>query len=700
MAHRVPPQERRLDPVAQGPPDVPSLPSCKGNPTLKNRWVPPIKKTGTEFNDGRRKKRLEVDINNDESKVGVSGRESTTKDGNNETIIELVVECSNTRGGFNAVANGGPNGEMNSKMATSIAVTSIQTTSPGVQKENGMICAQIKSTRTVDDKITKWLSRPKVRKIHNQINEQEDCLHVTQGENVTKDAAIDRITDQSEIGMGNKAVLLASKPQVASMAEEVPVKNIDQTLLFETSSSGRNKQSPSMVSDDGPYATEASISSSRSDQSLVLHSLILNKWPRSGLQNEADWSPMPVISTIRVSHSTKLEGTDDGIDCEVPTKQTGRGSIDCDSSSDSDTDEEEVLLWAEKMFGVTPPELHKLRQRHTGESDDENNDVPGFVCKLESMAPPASKLRQKTSTKLRKQGFSAKRKPSCDPEEEERRAAEEGKRKKEEAKPLTAAEIRAILGEDFDFTPSSHWVRRSSRQPCKAALQTPGVRALLDKLRRDDSDMVVLKMKKYVNDPDTPQVVIDAVLDALEENTNCEALYIQVSRTSVILVYSLSFSDIIAFHTQNFNRGMHDTQLLHLLKVLQLRTCKIWCINIGETYNVKSSTWKKFARGLRDTNVTHMYASEHTIDGELKDKIREIIRVNRKKHEMHCSPENLDVIVQCTHCWWNPINAKVLRPYLRSKGYEDILKDKEAQGLRGTMSGATLGVDGAAFKAV
>jgi hypothetical protein len=67
------------------------------------------------------------------------------------------------------------------------------------------------------------------------------------------------------------------------------------------------------------------------------------------------------------------------------------------------------------------------------------------------------------------------------------------------------------------------------RQPSKAALHSTQTRALLDKLRNNDSDMVVLKMKKYINDPDTPQVVIDAVLDALEENTNCEALFIQVS---------------------------------------------------------------------------------------------------------------------------------------------------------------------------
>jgi hypothetical protein len=141
---------------------------------------------------------------------------------------------------------------------------------------------------------------------------------------------------------------------------------------------------------------------------------------------------------------------------------------------------------------------------------------------------------------------------------------------------------------------------------------------------------------------------------------------------------------------QNFNEGMQDEQALHLLRVLQRPTCKIWCLNIGETYKIKTKTWKIFAQGLKDTKITHMYASEHTIDGTLKEMIRDTIRANRTKHDMHINPDNLDVIIKCTHCWWNPINAKKLRPYLRKKGFEHILFDTEAQGLPGSQSGATL----------
>lgn len=101
----------------------------------------------------------------------------------------------------------------------------------------------------------------------------------------------------------------------------------------------------------------------------------------------------------------------------------------------------------------------------------------------------------------------------------------------------TEAEIRKILREDSATFGecNCNWVRRSSRQPSKSVLNSAGVRDLLDKLKSNDSDMVVLKMKKYINDPDVPPVIMDAALDALEENTNCQALYIQVSLQKLII---------------------------------------------------------------------------------------------------------------------------------------------------------------------
>ena len=242
-----------------------------------------------------------------------------------------------------------------------------------------------------------------------------------------------------------------------------------------------------------------------------------------------------------------------------------------------------------------------------------------------------------------------------------RQSSNNDNRKKDEAKTLTEAEIAQILGEDKPCAGAENWVRRSSRMPNKSALNSPKVKQLLEYLcMNDHPDMVVLKMKKYVPDSATPQIVIDTVLEALADNTNCQSLYIQ-----------------------NYNEGMQDKQMMRLLEILQQPSCNIWCLNIGETYKVKRKTWKKFAKGLRYTKITHMYASEHTITPETKELFRSTIRENRKKHTMHIDPENLDVIVRCTHCWWNPMNAKVLRPYLHAKGYAHILNDKEAQGAKG-----------------
>ncbi len=56
----------------------------------------------------------------------------------------------------------------------------------------------------------------------------------------------------------------------------------------------------------------------------------------------------------------------------------------------------------------------------------------------------------------------------------------------------------------------------------------------------------------------------------------------------------------------------------------------------------------------------------------------------------HIDPNNLEVIVQCTHCWWNPINAKFLQPYIRSSGLDHILANNAKLGLKGTTDGKNI----------
>lgn len=313
---------------------------------------------------------------------------------------------------------------------------------------------------------------------------------------------------------------------------------------------------------------------------------------------------------------------------------------------------------------ATKSESSNLLERDLSLSDIKEIDLNGDESKLHT-ALHILKRKKKKQEKLEALSSMIRERQEFD-HEKARAEIEEERRKREEGKPLTSKEIRAILRDDdtsgFD---QNNWVRRSRRQPNRALLNSKPVRILIDKLKMNDLDMRVLKMKKYINDPDAPCALLDAALDAMEDNTNCEALYIQ-----------------------NFNEGMRDQQVLHLLRILQQPSCNIWCLNIGENYNVSDATWEKFTKGLIHTKITHMYASEHTITSDMKDEIRFTIRENRKKHDMHINPNNLDVIVQCTHCWWNPINAKVLRPYLKKKGYEHVLKDKEAQGLQGSHSAA------------
>ena len=186
-----------------------------------------------------------------------------------------------------------------------------------------------------------------------------------------------------------------------------------------------------------------------------------------------------------------------------------------DDSSDSDTDEEELYMWANKMFGTCA--VPKKKEEKKLEPEEELKDLPPEMCEME-------RRRQQ----------------------------------QEQARALTAKEVRAILKEEENCNDPmpTNWVRRSVRQPCRSLLNTPLVRKLLDKLRGNDSDTVVLKMKKYLSDPDTPPMAIDAALEALEECTICESLYIQVSYKKCICMnldfdmYGILWTQLLAMLLQ------------------------------------------------------------------------------------------------------------------------------------------------------
>lgn len=184
---------------------------------------------------------------------------------------------------------------------------------------------------------------------------------------------------------------------------------------------------------------------------------------------------------------------------------------------------------------------------------------------------------------------------------------------------------------------SSHWVRRSTRHAGTDQLQREDVKELLLKLESNSPDLKILRLKNWLQ-ADTNSLVLSQVLNLLERNNIVQVLYIQC-----------------------FNDGMDDTRLMHLIRVLK-NNPRIWALNVGENFKITRQGWEAFANELRSTHVTHLYAgSESTVYGDLKVKMRDAIRENRSKHDLHCSEQNFDVISQVGQMWWNPRCAKKLQ---------------------------------------
>jgi len=89
---------------------------------------------------------------------------------------------------------------------------------------------------------------------------------------------------------------------------------------------------------------------------------------------------------------------------------------------------------------------------------------------------------------------------------------------------------------------------------------------------------------------------------------------------------------------------------------------------VGENFKITLRGWEKFADDLKRTGVTHLYAgSESTVHGELKVKMRDAVRDNRTKHQLHIDPTNINVIDQIGQMWWNPRNSKVIQDFKREE---------------------------------
>ena len=86
-------------------------------------------------------------------------------------------------------------------------------------------------------------------------------------------------------------------------------------------------------------------------------------------------------------------------------------------------------------------------------------------------------------------------------------------------------------------------LRRSTRNPSKNVISSSNFQDLVQKLKTNHDDVVVLQCRKYLPDPDTSSKIIDAMLTALESNKNCQALYIHVrdSNKHFFLYYNYDY---------------------------------------------------------------------------------------------------------------------------------------------------------------
>ena len=162
-------------------------------------------------------------------------------------------------------------------------------------------------------------------------------------------------------------------------------------------------------------------------------------------------------------------------------------------------------------------------------------------------------------------------------------------------------------------------------------LESPAFLDFIQRLRNNtlecDAGGKVLRLKRFISANSGPKV-LHAVLDALEENTTVEALYIQ-----------------------GFESGFFDEHLVRLAEVLRLK--RIWCLNVGENFRTSLPAWRRFCEDLRDTAVStcRQRAPLHRHRRQAQDESRDPRDAQRDPPVTHHS---LEVIMECGNMWYNP----------------------------------------------
>lgn len=309
----------------------------------------------------------------------------------------------------------------------------------------------------------------------------------------------------------------STRETVPSAATEKATETVNAAQL-EKSGSADQQDSVSELNNDTD-SSDDDTSSSEDEEEIM-------RWAQKMFGIALPGLPANGLTKNDVSSSSDTTTDSSSEDESASSSSSALGSSiwsdsELSSLSDHGSAEKRVPPRFQKKKKATGRPSKRSMSKGSKEASTKRTKAAGKKKKAKPTARNKTASRKKLSTKK----TNAEREQKL---ESERLAAEEAKRVKELAKPPTASELKAILADENAVTPSNHWVRRSVRQPSKSVLNAPKTRSLLEKLSVNDGDMVVLKMKKYLSDPDTPSAVIDVVLDALEENTNCQALYIQV----------------------------------------------------------------------------------------------------------------------------------------------------------------------------
>lgn len=214
---------------------------------------------------------------------------------------------------------------------------------------------------------------------------------------------------------------------------------------------------------------------------------------------------------------------------------------------------------------------------------------------------------------------------------------------------MSIPEEREMLSIDDPSRPvreGVNWVWRSQRHAGGDQMARPDLQDLMDRLEKDDpkdTELIILRLKNWL-EADTNTQVMTRVFELLAKSNVVQALYVQ-----------------------NMEKGMDDDRLALLSRVLKTNH-RIWALNVGENFKISRQGWENFANNLKDTGLTHLYAgSESTVHGELKVQMRDAIRDNRSKHNLHIAVWNLEIIVQIGQMWWNPRNSAVVQAGRRSE---------------------------------